>query len=92
MSQNKPISEVTGDEVNGHGSISRGTAILLFTTASRSSLGPNELLVQWGPANSFSTVNGLYRETDHFHLVSRSTMYGALPPRRYTLSRRGIYT
>jgi hypothetical protein len=54
--------------------------ILLFTTSSRTSLGPTQPPIQWVPGAVSLGVKRPGREADHFHQVPRSRIRGTIPP------------
>jgi hypothetical protein len=65
----------------------RGLGILLFTTASKTALGPTQPPIQWVPGARSLAV----KLTTHLHLVPRSRMRGAIPPLPNTSLWRGTY-
>jgi hypothetical protein len=55
--------------------------IFLFTTVSRTAVGPTQPPIQWVPGALSLGVKWPGREaTTHLHLVPRSRMRGAIPP------------
>jgi hypothetical protein len=59
----------------------RGLGIFLFTTVSRTALGPTQPPIQWVAGVLSLGVERPARElTTHLHLVPRSRMHGAIPP------------
>jgi hypothetical protein len=55
--------------------------IFLFTTASRTALGPTQPPIQWVRGALSLAVNGRgVKLTTHFHLVRGQRMSGAIPP------------
>jgi hypothetical protein len=69
----------------------RGLRIFLFTTASRTALGPTQPPIQWVTgALSLGGKSGWgVRLTTHLHLLPRSVMRGTMPPLPNTPSWRG---
>jgi hypothetical protein len=61
----------------------RGLGIFLFTTASKTALGPTQLPIQWVPGALSLGVKRPGREADHTQLVPRSKNewnYTSTPP------------
>jgi len=54
--------------------------ILLFATASRLALGPTQPPIQWVPWALSPRVKWPGHEADHFYLVPRLRMHGAIHP------------
>jgi hypothetical protein len=68
----------------------QGQWFFFFATVSRPSLGPTQPSVKW-VLGAFSAGGGVLKRPgrDHFHLVPRLRMRGAIPPLPYTSSWRG---
>jgi hypothetical protein len=64
-------------------------SLVLFTTASRTALGPIQALIQWVPGSLSLGVKRPEREAIRLHLVPRSVR-GATPPLPNTPSWRGV--
>jgi hypothetical protein len=59
----------------------QGLGIFLFTTASRTALGPTQPPIQWVPgALTLGYSSRGVKLTIHLHVVLRSRMRGAIPP------------
>jgi hypothetical protein len=85
------VREALGYGLDERGFDSRwGLGVFLFTTASRTALGPAQPPIQWIPGGLSLVVKRPGREADHSsHLVSRSRMRGAIPPLSNTPSWHG---
>jgi hypothetical protein len=83
MSRDSSVGIVLGYGLDYWGSRVRlpaGLGIFLFTTASRTVLGPTQPSIQWVPGAFYLGVKRPGREADHsLHLVPRSRMCGAIP-------------
>jgi hypothetical protein len=53
--------------------------IFISATASRAALGPFQPSIQWAPPALPQEIKWPWREADHFHLVQRLRMLGAIP-------------
>jgi hypothetical protein len=78
-------------ELDGRGFESRqGMEICFFTTDFRPSLLPTQPPIQRVPGALSLEVNLPVHEADHFHLVLRTRMRGAIPPLPSTPSWYGV--
>jgi hypothetical protein len=72
--------DMTGHGLDGRDSIPSTVKIFLFSAESRSSLGPNQIPIQWVSGKIFPGVKRPRPETDHSHSSSDEVKNGGATP------------